>query len=427
MAGKRERVVTSRANRTANDCIIQISPAERQYYRDVFGFDPITNVIPLNEWYLVYRFEAWYPLSQDPALNASGVEIGARVDEDREGLVHNHIVFRYEGKEAIVECTHTVVFTGPAKMALGLAEDAHIGRRETSQVVTLPSWGHFAALKSYVAGISEVGLTQLLRYSLDSEHTEESTFGFNTIMRRQILQALNTVAPEPTLALSCDFFMELIDQAPADWILARVELLSTLIPLVEGLNYIQTHAPQDWLQGNREKLDPFRRLSLLLRLFWKKVKPNDRLALLGEVPSRTLIEGASFTTLELLEYLVGEGLGKQPVIIRVCGPEKKEYEFWAEVAVGKTGWYAEDEDDPDLVVQPWFGDDDGFFYSFGQRVKEPRTILSQTLAKPFRVLIFMRHEKPVFPEQSAACTVVIQDLNHFFERFEMVQWMLISH
>src|SRR5271157_1810028 len=175
-----------------------LSTEELGYYRDVWGFDPLENCLEIgNGW---HRYELCNPLAQDSLLYGNGVTICARVDwinyftlqlgnrpeltseekvsEVWDGLhgktpvrteLHNRIVFRQGDREATVECTHTLVNAGPAARGLTFAEDVYIQRGQLSKAdqawmqrgggpVALPPWEHFAALKSFVAAIAEMGI-----------------------------------------------------------------------------------------------------------------------------------------------------------------------------------------------------------------------------------------------------------------------------
>ncbi len=226
---------------------------ERTYYQEIWGFDPAMEYQDLqNGW---SRFETCFPLANDPPLDAAGVTICARVDWRGE-KIHNRIVFRrkfeepreagvvfWRGdekpREAAVECTHTVVYAGPAGEALNFAADAHTARDRLDPTarelvdraggpVTLPPWEHFASLKSYVAAIVEMGILTLLRASVPSKLVEgdELPFGFNADMHLQVTKALRFVAADLIEDLLQEILAIQVEEAPPDFIIARWESLN---------------------------------------------------------------------------------------------------------------------------------------------------------------------------------------------------------
>ncbi len=169
----------------------------RDYYRSTWGFDPLTDYRVVGNGYS--RYEECFPLSQDLPLQAVGIAICAQVDWKDEGI-QNRIVFRRTGakgrqRTASVECTHTVVYAGPASDALTFADDISAlpnktgaDRERLSQngkLATLPPWEHFAALKSYIAAVADVGVIALLSQSImaPAESTDGLPFGFNAEMQ----------------------------------------------------------------------------------------------------------------------------------------------------------------------------------------------------------------------------------------------------
>ncbi len=134
----------------------------RDYYRSTWGFDPITGCHILRKG--GFRYEECFPLSQDLPLQAVGVMICARVDWKGDDI-RNRIVFRRTDakgrrRKASVECTHTVAYAEPEgdtpldileSLAKEMMDEISENPRRP---VILPPWEHFAALKSYVAGIA---------------------------------------------------------------------------------------------------------------------------------------------------------------------------------------------------------------------------------------------------------------------------------
>ncbi len=224
---------------------------DRAYYRETWGFDPVADARDIGDGWR--RLEAWFALEHDLPLQAAGVTIGARVDWRGEE-VRNRIVFRREstgaGKtEAEVECTHTLVYTGTPEQVLTLATDLDVAQgkmaapvkkwlRGTGGPVPLPPWEHFAALKSYIAAITDMGIDGLLRVTgirdaVATPVTPDAPFGFNVAMRNQFTRALEQVAPEAIHALLLDLAHELLDTAPPAWVHERWQELNFTYPLKE--------------------------------------------------------------------------------------------------------------------------------------------------------------------------------------------------
>ncbi len=210
-------------------------PDERQYYVDIHGFDPEAGWVNKA---LAYKYEAWFQLVADPALAAVGVTIGARVDQVPGLPPQNRILFRSkEGNVEGIYCTHTVLYAGPADDALRFADDSILQRvpvpaeldflAQTGGPVQLPPWGHFAALKSYVAGIAEMGILTMMgaASAQDREGTLPLTFGFNPAMQRQVIGALRRIAPLATDAIVRDYFLQLLEEVPPEWLTPRLQLL----------------------------------------------------------------------------------------------------------------------------------------------------------------------------------------------------------
>ncbi len=101
----------------------EISPADRAYYSEIWGFDPIADRVDLGNG--KFRYEAWFPLNSDPGLAAAGVEVGAHVDWATTGSGKSYIVFRNDQRETAIDSN-------------GASPGPH-PRQET--------WQHFAALR----------------------------------------------------------------------------------------------------------------------------------------------------------------------------------------------------------------------------------------------------------------------------------------
>ncbi len=218
----------------------QLPASERDYYRTVWGFDPVDDCQTIS--LLMQRYEACFDLPQDLPLQAARVVICARVDWKGE-VIHNRIVFRKGAKEAAVDCTHTIVYAGPASGVMTFASDADLTQNDlpelvklarTGRLVLLPPWEHFAALKSYVAAIAQEGLLTMVR-SANARAGEEGPngtlevpFGFNPAMQGQIFKVLTKVIPSVTSAMQEDLARELLEDVPPAWIFERWEILDPI-------------------------------------------------------------------------------------------------------------------------------------------------------------------------------------------------------
>ncbi len=228
----------SSAPPTPNSVFKKFSPEERDYYITVHGFDPVAGRIPL-PGDKGFKYEIYYCLMNDPALFQAGVTIGARVEVTPGNPSHNRIVFKSGSREAIVNCVHTAICDLPAGEAANfpdaLMDGKGPGGMPLERVISgqphpllLPPEEHFASLKSYVAGIAEMGLTNVLCASYHSEAVNPTTlpFGFNSEMQNQIARALREIAPDSTKILVQNVLVELVRGVPFEWIKSRVELLN---------------------------------------------------------------------------------------------------------------------------------------------------------------------------------------------------------
>ncbi len=201
----------------------------RDYYRSTWGFDPVADCRILGSGR--FQYEECFPLTEDLPLQAIGITICAHVDWEGED-VRNRIVFRRseaEGqqKEAGVECTHTIIYAGPTSDALTFVENLDTSPdnpppiaeeilNRTERPATLPPWEHFAALKSYVAAVADIGVIPLLRQSnaIHANPADDLPFGFNAEMRAQVLRALYTIAPLAMITIYRDLTVEFLDSHP---------------------------------------------------------------------------------------------------------------------------------------------------------------------------------------------------------------------
>ncbi len=205
-----------------------------KYYREVWGFDPVTERKDLGHG--KFRYERPYPLIQDPPLEAAGITMLARVDF-LGNTSHNRIIFRRGNNEAGVYCTHTVVYKGTFEDAVTLVEQMNAEEKIEDLILqlrlgpqgraTLPPEEHFVALSSYTHSIAEMGISNLIRTAFFSDNptTGGNAFGFNSAMQSQIIEALRSIAPQATQSLLQDLCLQIAETVPFLWLLSRLDIL----------------------------------------------------------------------------------------------------------------------------------------------------------------------------------------------------------
>ncbi len=206
----------------------------RKYYREVWGFDPVTERKDLG--HAKFRYERPFTLTQDPPLEAAGITMLARVDF-LGNTSHNRIIFRRGNNEAGVYCTHTVVYKGSFEDAITLVEEIsdegeqadpvlrpHLGPQG---IASLPPEEHFVALSSYAQSIAEMGISTLIRkaFFADNPAMEGNAFGFNSAMQSQIIEALRAIAPQAAGALLQDLCLQIAENVPLLWLMSRLDIL----------------------------------------------------------------------------------------------------------------------------------------------------------------------------------------------------------
>ncbi len=202
------------------------NPQTLAYYQQVWGFNPASGRIQLKKGWS--RYEEFYPLGNDADFHQMGVEIGARVDWKDE-RISNSIIFRCQVQEARVECTHAVIYQGQREEVLDRANDP-LSIPDAESMLSpaqLSPEEHFVALKSYVAGIAEIGIAQLFRASyFSSEYDPASAVvGFNSLMQKQVAEALVKIATVPARNLLQTFLIDLMTHAPPAWVEQRLPYL----------------------------------------------------------------------------------------------------------------------------------------------------------------------------------------------------------
>ncbi len=93
-----------------------VPPEERNYYRQAWGFDPVTDAFPgQGIWHALWFYEATFPLEGDGFLRDAGVSVVARVAFDGQtlGWANNALVFRGDSAESWVGCLHPALLAAP--------------------------------------------------------------------------------------------------------------------------------------------------------------------------------------------------------------------------------------------------------------------------------------------------------------------------
>ncbi|OLS13778.1 MAG: hypothetical protein RBG13Loki_2603 [Promethearchaeota archaeon CR_4] len=201
------------------------------YYLANFGFDPRQKVL-LDEGGSYY-YEAELPLAKDVSLHEAGVSVAARVYVTGK-QVSNNIVFKYHGKEGMVECVHTAICDVPAGGINNISFEKDIIERARSleqapaSAPRLSPEDHFVSLRSYVAGIAEMGIVNVARASYLSEGDNPLTlpFGFNAMMQSQVFQALARLSPRASRRLALDHLLFLLESVPDAWLAPRFSTLA---------------------------------------------------------------------------------------------------------------------------------------------------------------------------------------------------------
>jgi hypothetical protein len=205
----------------------------QEYYLDNFQFD-INNKHYLDNSETGFYYEATYPLKQDFDIDDAGVTISARVTFQG-GNSSNNIVFKRGKAEQIVTCVHTAVCNLPPERLAEMLKTYEENPGEFAipieeQSIRLPPEEHFVALKSYVDGIAQTGIANMLNASYYSSKLNPQTlpYGFNSAMQKQILAALKSLAPEATKSLIANHIIRLFEEVPSDWLESRIMFLDEI-------------------------------------------------------------------------------------------------------------------------------------------------------------------------------------------------------
>jgi len=215
---------------------------------DPFGIDweKVKNVRYLDP--LIYDYEECLDLPEDPELAGEGVQICARVTKDHkeEHPPKNRILFKKRGVPVSeIHCVHTAICTLPiGETKLFSSPEKTMEFVESLEYVTkeveLPAEEHFKALRSYVAGIAEMGIANLFVASYEQGDPQSIPFGFNTAMQEQMLEAITKASPLGSMNIRVRAFEEVYDRAPRDWISSRFKILNKMLKISElsrGMDY----------------------------------------------------------------------------------------------------------------------------------------------------------------------------------------------
>ncbi len=214
-----------------------------QYYRDVYGFDPVRDRIPLSGDLRRWAYYAEFPLENDPSLKQAGVKIGASVEVFDE-VIKNSIIFATPKKRAAVNCIHTAILSTTPDQATDEKILEHARSTEFRPIQLVPE-EHFASLKSYVAGIADIGIEQVMLASYESPDVNPETlpFGFNSMMQAQVIRALRQLVPKTTTKLIQDLFISLSKSVPREWFESRLLLFDEIYFRCELVDEFQRHLP----------------------------------------------------------------------------------------------------------------------------------------------------------------------------------------
>ncbi len=216
---------------------------DRDFYKHHFGFDPvadrITKVPPasLDEEIdyttmpVEFRYEVTFPLVEDEILHAAGIRIGARCDVFQDGTAHNRVFFKRGDLETAIRCVHTVLNSPPnssqeSPLQLGLDRFLESGNtltderslaRFNSPDSKISPQDHFTALKSYVAGIADVGLSTFLAAKREEKTRLGESWGTLQYwhVTSQLVNALLQIAPDVYDPFIRQFLIPLIDALPS--------------------------------------------------------------------------------------------------------------------------------------------------------------------------------------------------------------------
>ncbi|GAB4324096.1 MAG: hypothetical protein Kow0069_29510 [Promethearchaeota archaeon] len=208
-----------------------MDPGERDYYVEVHGFDPVADRLPTEEG---FAYEATYSLSNgsDAELDAAGVKIVARVRVEAGGVTRNQIAFRAGDLEKIVHCVHTAVYVGELSEVSDLSAEllADLAQSTENKPIQLTPEEHFASLKSYVAGLAELGLGNAFRWVYGPGGSLDG-LGFNSLLLQQVATAIRSLVPEASKRFFTSVAVEIARASPPSWLVENIEFLDRALGL----------------------------------------------------------------------------------------------------------------------------------------------------------------------------------------------------
>jgi hypothetical protein len=168
---------------------LKVAKPDRDYYVGNFGFDPYTELKYESNRLMYYRE---VPLINDKKLCDAGIKVyvEAKFSADQTNLELG-IHFTDGKKTGYVHCIHTGVNIDTERYSKLLEEDItdHSFWLDSRKVMLSPE-EHFVALFTYVSGIAEAGIENMIKMGYE---VLEYAVGFNAMMQSQIIKAIMSV------------------------------------------------------------------------------------------------------------------------------------------------------------------------------------------------------------------------------------------
>jgi len=128
-----------------------------EYYENAWGFRPSEFRVPLTGG---YAYEDAFPVTGDPLLEDLGAEVVARVEVRDRVRCRLGVRAPALGTESWITCIHAVVYKVPPGEPVPRPEDlAEMVESVEGRPALLPPEEHFAALRSFAAGLAEVEIS----------------------------------------------------------------------------------------------------------------------------------------------------------------------------------------------------------------------------------------------------------------------------
>ncbi len=220
-----------------------LSKEEREYYRSAWGFDPVGAAQPLVEG--KFRYNACVPLED------IGVIICARVIWHEKGHC-SYIIFQRDTEETYVASTNRLIYAGLTPITPGfdfnirtprekLTPEARELLRRAGNPAVLPPWVHFAALKTYITAVAELGLLSLFRQSYPDPKESEYATSHSTFAEwhQSFAWGLHAIAPSIAEAVFRDLATEFFGKHPMD-LHTWLSLMNTGFSPFEAEEYFET-------------------------------------------------------------------------------------------------------------------------------------------------------------------------------------------